>query len=189
MFGGAFQDGMSRLYDVRNLNIPLAKIKSTRPNELMGAFRCLKFSNGPEDLMFLSEQMERVHIVDLRDFDNHQVLTVPGTFSCSDYTEALTTNELAPLSTPASPPAGQSESSLSPSSPIIQSYQDVVSHHQPSRFPRLQPRQTQQSEYGLSGISWTDHNGGSVVVGTGNGIGVWKIDGWARRTFPSFTIR
>ncbi|ANB11690.1 hypothetical protein AWJ20_4511 [Sugiyamaella lignohabitans] len=248
MFGAAFQDGMARLYDIRNLKVPLTKIKSARPNELMGAFRCLKFSNGPEDLMFLSEQMERVHIIDLRDFENRQVLTVPSNFSCSNYTETSTTNEMS-YDDDAAESAGEDEdedmddddepsftspvrmgmlsgtsnpgpssstslprpvaslstvpipgvyipgrhrhhrsSSVHPplSSPTIQSYRDLVSQHQHSQFSRLT---AQQSEYGLSGISWTAFDGGTIAVGTGSGIGLWKIDSRSRRTFPSFTIR
>lgn len=81
VFGVAFQPGVAQLFDIRNLSEPLTQIYSTRPKEWPGAFRCLKFSQGPEDLLFLSEQMGRVHIVDLRNFSNHQILMVPPQLS------------------------------------------------------------------------------------------------------------
>lgn len=81
VFGVAFQPGVAQLFDMRNLSEPLTQIYSTRPKEWPGAFRCLKFSGGPEDLMFVSEQMGRVHVVDLRNFENHQVLMVPEELS------------------------------------------------------------------------------------------------------------
>lgn len=77
VFGVAFQPGVAQLFDVRNLSEPLTQIYSTRPKDWTGAFRCLKFASGPQDLVFISEQMGRVHLVDLRNFDNHQVLNVP----------------------------------------------------------------------------------------------------------------
>lgn len=81
VFGVAFQPGVAHLFDIRNLSEPLTQIYSTRPKEWPGAFRCLKFSQGPEDLLFLSEQMGRVHVVDLRNFSNHQILMVPPQLS------------------------------------------------------------------------------------------------------------
>lgn len=81
IFGAAFQSGVAHLYDMRNLSQPLTKIYSSRPREFIGFFRCLKFSQGLEDLVFVSEQMGRVHAVDLRDFDNHQILMVPKQLS------------------------------------------------------------------------------------------------------------
>lgn len=77
VFGVAFQPGVAQLFDVRNLSEPLTQIYSTRPKDWTGAFRCLKFASGPQDLVFISEQMGRVHLVDLRNFENHQVLSVP----------------------------------------------------------------------------------------------------------------
>lgn len=77
VFGVAFQQGVAQLFDVRNLSEPLTQIYSTRPKDWTGAFRCLKFASGPQDLVFISEQMGRVHLVDLRNFENHQVLSVP----------------------------------------------------------------------------------------------------------------
>lgn len=77
MFGVASQDGVARLYDVRNHSKPLVEVPSSRREETHGAFRCLKFSEGPEDIMFISEHSGRVHMVDLRDFSNHQVLHLP----------------------------------------------------------------------------------------------------------------
>lgn len=191
MFGVAFQDGTARLYDVRKMGgAPLAEIRTSRPVELNGAFRCLKFSTGPEDLVFLSEQMHRVHVVDLRDFNNHQVLTIPQGFG------------------------GEEQEPDEAIEPIIQSYEEVIDNGQqssPSPPPSIASRnhhrrvyvdnhsflQMPSSRYlrygqnddGISGLAWTEYDGGSIVVGTDTGIGVWKIDGWARRTFPSYTIR
>lgn len=84
IFGAAFETGIAHLYDMRNLSQPLTKIYSTRPHQIFGAFRCLKFSQGLEDMVFVSEQMSRVHAIDLRDFDNHQVLTVPKKLSTGE---------------------------------------------------------------------------------------------------------
>lgn len=77
LFGVASQDGVARLYDVRKHSKPLVEVPSSRREENHGAFRCLKFSEGPEDIMFISEHSGRVHMVDLRDFSNHQVLHLP----------------------------------------------------------------------------------------------------------------
>lgn len=83
IFGAAFQNGAALLYDMRNLSQSLTKISSTRPGNFIGAFRCLKFSQGFDDMVFVSEQMGRVHAVDLRDFNNHQVLMIPKKLSVS----------------------------------------------------------------------------------------------------------
>ena len=127
-FGVAFQDGKARLYDIRNINKPLTEIKSSRPIELMGAFRCMKFSDGPEDLLFISEQMSRVHIIDLRNFDNHQILTIPSRFGEDSSTLTLTNdvydNDNNTTTT-------TNNNSISQFSPLIQSYDQVTwnNHH------------------------------------------------------------
>ena len=50
-------------------------------------------------------------------------------------------------------------------------------------------RPTGMHDGGVSGISWMDHEGGSLVVGLERGIGVWKIDLLASRMFLSYEQR
>ncbi|KAK9462842.1 WD40-repeat-containing domain protein [Lipomyces oligophaga] len=57
---------------------PLRIVQSTRPMESSGAFRCLKFSSGSEDLLLIAEQAGRVHVVDSRRFEYRQVLDIPN---------------------------------------------------------------------------------------------------------------
>ncbi|ODQ65665.1 hypothetical protein NADFUDRAFT_50948 [Nadsonia fulvescens var. elongata DSM 6958] len=113
MFAVASQNGVARLYDIRKLHNyaqgsqPLVEIQTTRPNTMVGAFRCLKFSPGAVDLMFVSEHNERVHILDIRDFDNHQILRWNG----PDATTAMSsTSDM----TNSAPPSSSSFSSSSP---------------------------------------------------------------------------
>lgn len=73
----AFQDGVTVVYDVRNYKKPLHTIFSTRPKAQHGAFRCCKFSGGTDDLLIISEHTGRVHLVDTRNFDKHQVVMLP----------------------------------------------------------------------------------------------------------------
>lgn len=220
VFGAAFEDGMARLYDTRSLKMPLAEIKTTRPMEMNGAFRCLKFSTGPEDLVFISEQMHRVHIVDLRDFQNHQVLTVPTLLSPppssndNDHDDSPSGPTLSSpaLSSSSSPPASSSPSSSAASSaprPVLQSFEEVmgVAYDAGSEFDRYRvtngyfdpstqaytPAYARYSRYGhddsgISGLTWSEHDGGCLVVGTDTGVGLWKVDGWGRRTFPAYSI-
>lgn len=77
-FATCFQDGTTLIYDVRNLGQgPLKEIYSTRKNASNGAFRCVKYSRGTDDLLIISEHVGRVHVVDTRDFNNHQVIMLP----------------------------------------------------------------------------------------------------------------
>ncbi|AQZ15872.1 YLR149C [Zygosaccharomyces parabailii] len=76
-FATLFQNGSCLVYDVRNMDTPLADITSTRPHSHNGAFRVCKFSYGLDDLLFISEHQGRVHVVDTRNFMNHQVILVP----------------------------------------------------------------------------------------------------------------
>lgn len=220
LFGVAFQDGTARLYDIRNLKQPLTEIKSSCP-EMAGAFRCIKFSNGCEDMLFLTEQVERVHVVDIRDFDNHQVLTVPldpcpfsssvssesYSLECDDELGSQQNNlpgsiiECDSVVRPydqfmvdSSPPNLSTRSALSHSS-LTSSYNSGAASTSSgpygawmdtSRYPNSN---YDQSLSGISGLAWSQHLGGSLIVGTHNSIGVWKVDGWTRRTFPSYTIR
>lgn len=366
VFGVAFQPGVAQLFDMRNLAEPLTQIYSTRPKDWPGAFRCLKFSQGPEDLLFISEQMGRVHMIDLRNFSNHQILMVPpqlseGIYSTEEnivqeggkeiiqlYDDMLKSGEAfplvvnetevhqmfaehsnsnaptitgyddfppldannlrsnhdndiavleedAPLRTPLNAPLGSplgpsrfsrysverrastsiisgdtiselrmdgvslsarrtsgSSStgsgivSLSPPPPAArsnpstgssgqsnglyyrgrrmsatQTYQslryltsptslapssgsgnnfgggwssgagnrhfDATQHHHPMH-PTINTR-SPQTEHGVSGIVWTDFEGGGLVVGTENGVGFWPVDQVARRTFPDYEKR
>lgn len=76
-FATLFQNGVCLIYDVRNMETPLAEISSTRPHSHNGAFRVCKFSYGLDDLLFVSEHQGRVHVVDTRNFMNHQVILIP----------------------------------------------------------------------------------------------------------------
>ncbi|KAJ8103455.1 hypothetical protein POJ06DRAFT_241933 [Lipomyces tetrasporus] len=93
LFAVASQDGLASVYDsryvststshtslsTRNAPKPMKYIESTRPHENAGAFRCLKFSTGAEDLLLISEQTGRVHVVDTRRFEDRQILDIPST--------------------------------------------------------------------------------------------------------------
>lgn len=264
MFAAAFQKGVANLYDVRNTSRPMTMIYSTRSEDMAGAFRSLKFTTGSEDLVFLSEQNDRVHIVDLRDFDCHQVLNVPtlSPTGQDSYFEAYTTNEIfkgddddfvddgsrsdadgdthhhhnnhnnnnhnsnhmdgssddeQKYSEPSSHRRNLSVSSNVSDTSTIQCYQDLVepayqshsahsssySYYSPpppaprglaiasgsSPIPMRIHTGVASGDAGLSGLAWSNYGSGSLVIGTCRGIGVWTIDGWGRRTFPSFSIR
>lgn len=45
------------------------------------------------------------------------------------------------------------------------------------------------SDYGVSGIAWSDFQGGSVIVGNDKDIGVWSIDRLESITFPNYEQR
>ncbi|OXB41766.1 hypothetical protein B1J92_K10824g [Nakaseomyces glabratus] len=76
-FATLFQNGVCLIYDVRRLDSPLAEISSTRPHSHNGAFRVCRFSYGLDDLLFISEHQGRVHVVDTRNFVNHQIILIP----------------------------------------------------------------------------------------------------------------
>lgn len=76
-FATCFQDGSCLIYDLRNLSKPLKKIYSTRRISSNGAFRNCQFSRGTDDLLFITEHVGRVHIIDTRDFEKHQVIMLP----------------------------------------------------------------------------------------------------------------
>ena len=78
-FATLFQNGVCLIYDIRNVEYPLAEITSTRPHSHSGSFRVCRFSYGLDDLLFISEHQGRVHVVDTRNFDNHQVIMIPDT--------------------------------------------------------------------------------------------------------------
>ncbi|KAK9455731.1 WD40-repeat-containing domain protein, partial [Dipodascopsis uninucleata] len=87
LFAVASQDGKASVYDSRYLQTysdstgaqttePLIHVISTRPREGAGAFRCLKFSTGAEDLLMIAEQTGLVHVVDARRLEDSQVLEI-----------------------------------------------------------------------------------------------------------------
>ncbi|SCU93949.1 LADA_0G05710g1_1 [Lachancea dasiensis] len=91
MFATVFQNGTCWVYDARKMESPLAEINSTRKYTQNGAFRVCKFSEGMDDLLFISEHHGRVHVVDTRNFMNHQVIMIPDRNSCfSDETPSFT---------------------------------------------------------------------------------------------------
>ncbi|CDK29142.1 unnamed protein product [Kuraishia capsulata CBS 1993] len=77
VFATTFQEGVALVYDIRNISQPIHTVWSTRRNAQNGAFRCCKFAGGTDDLLFISEHVGRVHMVDTRDFANHQVIMLP----------------------------------------------------------------------------------------------------------------
>lgn len=83
-FATLFQNGCCLVYDVRNMNSPLAEVTSTRPHSHNGSFRVCKFSYGLDDLLFISEHQGRVHVVDTRNFMNHQVILIPDKLKAED---------------------------------------------------------------------------------------------------------
>ena len=76
-FATVFQNGTCAIYDIRNMATPMAEISSTRPHSHNGAFRVCRFSYGLDDLLFISEHQGRVHVVDTRNYVNHQVIVIP----------------------------------------------------------------------------------------------------------------
>ncbi|SCU89664.1 LAFA_0E19878g1_1 [Lachancea sp. 'fantastica'] len=77
LFATVFQNGTCWVYDARKMESPVAEINSTRKYTQNGAFRVCKFSEGMDDLLFVSEHHGRVHVVDTRNFMNHQVIMIP----------------------------------------------------------------------------------------------------------------
>ncbi|CCD26013.2 Gid11p NDAI_0G02380 [Naumovozyma dairenensis CBS 421] len=94
-FATLFQNGICLIYDARYTNSPLATIKSTRPNSHTGAFRVCRFSYGLDDLLFISEHQGRVHVVDTRNFENHQVIVIPDKLNMDDDLNTNTTPTLS----------------------------------------------------------------------------------------------
>jgi len=77
-FATCFQDGTCLIYDLRMISKgPMKQVFSTRRHSSNGAFRCVKYSRGTDDLLVLSEHVGRVHLIDSRDFNNHQVIMLP----------------------------------------------------------------------------------------------------------------
>lgn len=88
MMATVFQNGNCYVYDVRNMENPLTEIHTTRSQGSVpqsGAFRICKFSEGMEDLLFISEHQQRVHVIDTRNFMNRQVIMVPYKYTDSEF--------------------------------------------------------------------------------------------------------
>lgn len=96
-FGVCFEDGVAMVYDTRKPLLPQFELRSLRKDDL-GAFRCLKWSTA-HDLIAVSEHTERVHIVDARLYDTHQlVVLLSGRITASVVADKATPVE-APFST------------------------------------------------------------------------------------------
>ncbi|CEP61389.1 Gid11p LALA0_S03e01772g [Lachancea lanzarotensis] len=83
LFATVFQNGTCWVYDARKMESPMAEINSTRKYTQNGAFRVCKFSEGMDDLLFVSEHHGRVHVIDTRNFMNHQVIMIPDSTTAS----------------------------------------------------------------------------------------------------------
>ena len=104
-FATLFQNGVCLMYDIRNTTNPLAEIASSRAQSHNGAFRVCKFSHGVDDLLIISEHQGRVHVVDTRNFANHQVIFLPN---------KVVKEPLLPQTTsPSRPPAVNTSNSIS----------------------------------------------------------------------------
>ncbi|KAK9371841.1 uncharacterized protein V1513DRAFT_454299 [Lipomyces chichibuensis] len=307
LFAVASQDGLASIYDsrylsgsssntslsTRNAPKPLRHIESTRPHENAGAFRCLKFSTGAEDLLLLSEQAGRVHVVDTRRFEDRQILDIPSTVnyrirsmrrrrdnsgndnnsppgSASNPSDSITYSRRRRLMGIASSriAAGIPQHSTGGSSYVPAYPSDYVTHDETGEMRRrgsdfssdtalagyyyqthegrhssersqegyddrddeaelddddelddderycvfgdlagsrsasssssnITGRYTNSTdpaarvirEKEISGIAWSDEEGGSVIVGWDSGIGKWTVDRWGRRIFPSYKMR
>ncbi|CCE62214.1 hypothetical protein TPHA_0C00570 [Tetrapisispora phaffii CBS 4417] len=77
-FATIFQNGVCLIYDTRNMYKPMIEINSTRPYSHSGSFRVCKYSNSIDDLLFITEHQSRIHVVDTRNFTNHQVISIPS---------------------------------------------------------------------------------------------------------------
>lgn len=251
-FGVASQNGNCLLFDMRNTSKPVTCIRSSRFGTQLGAFRCLKFSQGSEDLLFLSEQVERVHVVDLRDVDEHQILSIPPVFSDQETTNS---NRQPPSESQLRPSASRHASAIrgllslnsddgpdtclpsmseldsnlppyrhddmmngtyrqisTPQDTVVRDYVSYVAggvsdssvpatsllrgfvrgsdeHFRQSPLSRSSVYRYNTSDFGISGLAWSNLHGGTLVVGSDNGLAMWNIDEWARRTFPTYTIR
>ncbi|KAK9482082.1 hypothetical protein V1527DRAFT_477527 [Lipomyces starkeyi] len=180
LFAVASQDGLASIYDsrylsaslsstylsTRNVPKPMKYIESTRPHEIPGAFRCLKFSTGPENLLLISEQSDRVHVVDTRRFEDRQILDISNTVndpirSMRRRQDSSGNDNRSPSGSVPGPSAGPSDCSTD-------------SHRR--RLMRMTVDSSRLSPKGISGIAWSDEEIGSVIVGWDSGIGKWTVD-------------
>ena len=135
-FVSCFQDGLALLYDLRNMSSPLHEIHSTRPKTQPGAFRVVKTSDSNDDIIAISEHQGRVHLLNIRNMENHSVLMLPkylynvpptilspgsATDVNADITEATTTATypVAVSALPQSPNSYSTPSTLYYNQPIV----------------------------------------------------------------------
>ncbi|KAK9467001.1 WD40-repeat-containing domain protein [Lipomyces arxii] len=282
LFAVASQDGLASIYDSRylststhmslpsfhsaytsnrNMPKPLKYIESTRPHEGAGAFRCLKFSTGAEDLLLITEQAGRVHVVDARRLEDRQILDIPhascrrrmlrrrrdnptlssslpgasddpfrrrramGHASTRLYADSSFYTEDGPvyrygsyegrrhsiasdrgdtldqeledaegeygededddrycIYESVSSPSARTSSLLAAAAAGSSSITGRYSHS-------LDPNRRLMREKEISGIAWSEEDGGSIIVGWDSGIGKWSLDRWGRRVFPSYNMR
>ncbi|KAK9478900.1 WD40-repeat-containing domain protein [Lipomyces japonicus] len=228
LFAVAAQDGVASIFDSRFVSSsstackPLKMIESTRPRTNAGAFRCLKFTPGAEDLLLITEQSGRVHVVDARKFEDRQVLDIPNT---NDLLPPRSSNHLAGGTVSnhmrhvrlnqgswADDQAGfdngsdddveedndgdddegnmihddyyyEHSTAAGRGSSTNRFLASIVDPHH--RLSGSRPMQEKE----VSGIAWSEEDGGMVVVGWNNGIGTWNVDNWGRRVFPAYNMR
>ncbi|KAJ8100867.1 hypothetical protein POJ06DRAFT_83268 [Lipomyces tetrasporus] len=182
LFAVASQDGLASIYDsrylsdsssttylsTRNVPKPLKYIESTRPREAAGAFRCLKFSTGPENLLLISEQADRVHVVDTRRFEDRQILDISNTVN--DPIRSMRRRRDNSGNDNSNPPSGgASGPSSGPSDSSLDAHRRrLVEIMASSQYP--------EKDEGISGIAWSDEEQGSVIVGWDSGIGKWTVN-------------
>lgn len=146
-FATCFQDGTCLIYDIRNYTKgPLHKISSTRKNTSNGAFRCVKYSHGTDDLLFITEHIGRVHMVDTRDFSNHQVIMLPVNTVQSKHQNAYHLTNINP----------DPESNIF--KPAVLTYDEVVGFEDRSRNGETPPLDiTDDGTFGVGYISNFGH--------------------------------
>src|SRR5204863_5662545 len=54
----------------------LKELKTTRAGSAYGAARLVKFSQGPIDLLIFTEHTKYIHVVDARNFEETQILSI-----------------------------------------------------------------------------------------------------------------
>lgn len=73
-FAVASQDGMVVIWDLRTRKV-LSKMQSKQASQLKGACRTVKFSPTPGiDLLIFAEHVNYLHIIDTRNFEDHQII-------------------------------------------------------------------------------------------------------------------
>lgn len=77
-FTSVFQNGYGLVYDVRRLDKPIKHLVSSRPCTQKGAFRVCKYSGDIDNLLFISENVGVVHVLDSKNFDNHYLVELPN---------------------------------------------------------------------------------------------------------------
>ncbi len=174
LFATAFQDGKVLLYDLRSLKSPLKTFYSTRCDQQNGAIRCAKFIQGSEDFLAYTEHMGRVHIVDTRNFSDHQVISYPSNYGLPGitptYKPSSTFNqdpeiELMELELELGMEQKPTNNNFANYQPIVQTYDGTISntanstHLVPSRLDRIERVRrrslTHHSIEASLGTNWT----------------------------------